>query len=197
MYPSSIKKLIDVFKYLPGVGEKTAERMAFSVVNFDKERLQEFADSVLEIKNNIKYCKKCNNLSESDLCDICSSDNRNHKIIVVVEKAKDVFLFEKLGICDGSYHVLNGLISPIDGINPEDINITSLINRVEEDNVKEIILALKPSVEGETTMQYINKILENKNVKITKMATGIPLGADMEYIDSLTLEMALEGRKNF
>ncbi len=197
MYPSSIKKLIDVFKYLPGVGEKTAERMAFSVVNFDKERLQEFADSVLEIKNNIKYCKKCNNLSESDLCDICSSDNRNHKIIVVVEKAKDVFLFEKLGIFDGSYHVLNGLISPIDGINPEDINITSLINRVEEDNVKEIILALKPSVEGETTMQYINKILENKNVKITKMATGIPLGADMEYIDSLTLEMALEGRKNF
>ena len=195
MYPSSIKKLIDVFKYLPGVGEKTAERMAFSVVNFDKERLQEFADSVLEIKNNIKYCKKCNNLSESDLCDICSSDNRNHKIIVVVEKAKDVFLFEKLGIFDGSYHVLNGLISPIDGINPEDINITSLINRVEEDNVKEIILALKPSVEGETTMQYINKILENK--KITKMATGIPLGADMEYIDSLTLEMALEGRKNF
>ena len=118
MYPSSIKKLIDVFKYLPGVGEKTAERMAFSVVNFDKERLQEFADSVLEIKNNIKYCKKCNNLSESDLCDICSSDNRNHKIIVVVEKAKDVFLFEKLGIFDGSYHVLNGLISPIDGINP-------------------------------------------------------------------------------
>ena len=197
MYPSSIKKLIDVFKYLPGVGEKTSERMAFSVVNFDKERLQEFADSVLEIKNNIKYCKKCNNLSESDLCDICSSDNRNHKIIVVVEKAKDVFLFEKLGIFDGSYHVLNGLISPIDGINPEDINITSLINRVEEDNVKEIILALKPSVEGETTMQYINKILENKNVKITKMATGIPLGADMEYIDSLTLEMALEGRKNF
>lgn len=196
MYPSSIRKLIDVFKYLPGIGEKTAERMAFSVINFDADKLKEFSDSIMAIKNNIRRCSVCNNLSENEICDICSSDNRKRNIIVVVEKPKDVFLFEKLGIFDGCYHVLDGLISPIDGINPEDIKLSSLLKRIEHDKIDEIILALKPSIEGETTMQYINKLLENNHVKVSKIATGIPIGADMEYIDSLTLEMALEGRKN-
>lgn len=197
MYPTTIKKLIDVFKYLPGIGEKTAERMAFSVIEFDDDRIDEFANSLLSIKNNVKKCSICNNLSETEVCDICNSNSRNKEVIVVVEKSKDVFLFEKLGIYNGCYHVLDGLISPIDGINPNDINISSLLDRIDGGNIKEIILALKPSVEGETTMQYINKIVESKNIKVSKIATGIPIGADMEYIDSLTLEMALEGRKNF
>jgi recombination protein RecR len=196
MYPSSIRKLIEVFKYLPGIGEKSAERMAFSVINFDSDRLQEFANSILDVKNKVRRCSICNNLSEGDVCDICNSNSREKHVIVVVEKPKDVFLFEKLGIFNGCYHVLDGLISPIDGINPDDIKISSLLNRIESEEIKEIILALKPSIEGETTMQYINKLLENSEVKVTKIATGIPMGADMEYIDSLTLEMALEGRKN-
>lgn len=196
MYPKTIKKLIEVFKYLPGIGEKTAERMAFSVLNFDEERIQDFANSILAVNDNIKRCSVCNNLSENDVCDICSSISRNSSTIVVVERPKDVFLFEKLGVFNCCYHVLDGLISPIDGINPSDININSLLERVDTGKISEIILALKPSVEGETTMQYINKLMDGKKIKISKIATGIPIGTDMEYIDSLTLEMAIEGRKN-
>jgi recombination protein RecR len=196
MYPDSIRKLIEVFKYLPGIGEKSAERMVFSILNFDSDKLQDFADSILNIKNKVRRCSICNNLSENDVCDICSSNSRQKNVVVVVEKPKDVFLFEKLGIFNGGYHVLDGLISPIDGVNPDDIKIDGLFDRIESEKIKEIILALKPSIEGETTMQYINKLLENKDVKVTKIATGIPMGAEMDYIDSLTLEMALEGRKN-
>ena len=195
MYPNSIKKLIEVFKYLPGIGEKTAERMAFSVVSFDDDKIKEFANSISDV-SNLKTCSICNNFSEDDICNICSSNSRNSELIVVVEKPRDVFLFEKLGIFDGKYHVLGGLISPIDGISPDDINVSSLIDRLSENEVKEIILALKPNIEGETTMQYINKLVENMNIKVSKIATGVPIGADMEYIDSLTLEMAIEGRKN-
>ena len=195
MYPDSIRKLIDVFKYLPGVGEKSAERMAFSVMSFDDDKIENFANSILAV-NNVKKCSICNNFSESDICNICSSNSRNKDLIVVVERPKDVYLFEKLGIFDGQYHVLDGLISPIDGISPDDINISSLVNRLSNDDVKEIILALKPNVEGETTMQYINKIVEGMNIKVSRIATGVPIGTDMEYIDSLTLEMALEGRKD-
>lgn len=195
MYPSSIRKLIDVFKYLPGIGEKTAERLAFSVINFDEERLKDFSDSILAVRDVIRRCSVCNNFSEGELCSICGSDNRKKNVVVVVEKPKDVFLFEKLGIFDGCYHVLDGLISPIDGINPDDIGISSLINRIDNGGIDEVILALKPSIEGETTMQYINKLLIGKDISVSKIATGIPMGADMEYIDSLTLEMALEDRK--
>lgn len=195
MYPNSIKKLIEVFKYLPGVGEKTAERMAFSVISFEEDKIKDFANSISDVCN-IKTCSICNNFSEDEVCNICSSNSRNKELIVVVEKPRDVFLFEKLGIFDGQYHVLGGLISPIDGISPDDINISSLLDRLGNGEVKEIILALKPNIEGETTMQYINKIVDNMNIKVSRIATGVPIGADMEYIDSLTLEMALEGRKN-
>ena len=196
MYPNSIKKLIDVFKYLPGIGEKSAERMVFSIINFDKDKIEDFANSLLDVKNSIKKCSICNNLSDKEVCDICSSVSRSNDIIVVVERPKDVFLFEKLGIFNGKYHVLDGLISPINGINPEDINIVSLLNRIDNEAINEIILALKPNVEGETTMQYINKLLEKKDVKVSRIATGVPIGTDMEYIDSLTLEMAIDERKN-
>lgn len=193
-YPSTIQNLIECFKMLPGIGEKTAERLALSILDADSEMINLFADSLKDSKIKIRRCEKCNNLSESDLCEVCKDKSRNKQVLCVVEEPKNVILFEKLNIFDGYYHVLDGLISPIDGINPEDINISSLINRVKEDNIKEIILALKPSIEGETTSLYISKTLEGTNVKISKIAHGIPLGAEIDYVDSLTLEMALENR---
>ena len=196
MYPIVIKKLIDSFKDLPGIGEKTAERLAFALLNFDKEKQTNFIDAITEVRDKIKKCKICGNFCENDVCDICLNNNRDKKLIFVVEKPKDIYLFEKIGIFKGTYHVLDGLISPLDGVNPEDINISSLVDRIKNDNTNEVILALKPSIEGETTMQYIKKILEKTDVKVSKIATGIPLGTDMEYIDTLTLELALEERKN-
>lgn len=193
-YPSTILNLIECLKKLPGIGERTAERLALSLLDMDDTVLDLFSKSLKNIKTKIKRCNICNNLSEEDICEICKDNERNKKIICVVEESKNVILFEKLNIFDGYYHVLDGLISPIDGINPEDINISSLIDRVKKDNVSELILALKPSVEGETTSLYISKLLEKENVKITKIAYGIPMGAEMDYVDSLTLELALENR---
>ena len=194
MYPNSIKNLIDCLKNLPGIGEKSAERMAFSILNFDHDRLDEFGNAVLALKN-IKKCPICNNITDMDKCYICSDDNRSNDTIFVVEKPKDIILFEKMGNYKGKYHVLGGLISPIDGINPEDINIDSLVNRVKDNNVSEVIVVLKPSIEGETTMQYIKKLLSKYDVIVSKIPIGIPMGADIEYIDSMTLEMAFEDRK--
>ena len=193
-YPKTIKDLIECFKKLPGVGEKTAERLALSVLDMDDEIVDLFSETLGNIKQKIKRCKICNNLCEDELCEICKESNRNKKIICVVEEPKNVIIFEKVGTYNGLYHVLDGLISPLDGINPEDINIASLIKRIKEDKIEEVILALKPSIEGETTSLYISKLLEKENVKITKIAHGIPIGVDMEYIDTLTLEMALEDR---
>lgn len=196
MLPNSVKNLIDNFKNLPGIGTKTAERLAFSMLDFEKKNLTSFSDSILEIRDKIQKCSACGNISDNELCSVCSDRNRDFSTIFVVEKVKDIILFEKLGIYKGVYHVLGGLISPIDGVGPNDVNILGLINRVNNNDIKEVILALKPSIEGETTMQYISKILSEKNIKISKIATGVPMGTDMEYIDSLTLEMAIDGRKN-
>lgn len=193
-YPSTILNLIECLKKFPGIGEKTAERLAISLLDMEDDVLDLFSKSLKDVKTKIKRCSICNNLSEEDKCEICKNKDRNSKIICVVEEPKNVILFEKLNIFDGYYHVLDGLISPIDGINPEDINIASLIDRVKKDKVTELILALKPSVEGETTSLYISKLLEKTDVKITKIAYGIPMGAEMDYVDSLTLELALENR---
>ena len=193
-YPLTIINLIACFKRLPGIGEKTAERLALSVLDIDEETIDLFSKSLKDSKTKIKRCKICNNLSEDELCEVCKDKNRNKEIICIVEEPKNVILLEKINVFDGYYHVLDGLISPIDGINPEDINLLSLIDRIKKDKVKEVILALKPSVEGETTSLYISKILDGMNVKITKIAHGIPLGAEIDYVDSLTLEMALENR---
>lgn len=197
MYPECLKNLIECLKNFPGVGDKSAERMAFAIMNFDKERITFFSDSLIAVRDNIRRCSICNNITDKEVCSICSNESRKKDVIFVVEKPKDVILFEKINYFNGVYHVLDGLISPLEGINPEDINIKRLIERIDEDNVKEVILALKPSIEGETTMQYIRKLLENKDVKVTKIATGIPIGTDMEYIDSMTLELSLEERKEF
>ena len=196
MYPNSIKNLIDCFKDLPGIGEKTAERLVFSLICFDKEKLTSFSDAIISVRDKLGNCSICGNITENSVCDICSDSNRNNKIIFVVEKAKDIALFEKINIYKGKYHVLGGLISPLEGIGPDDVNISSLVSRIDKKNVEEIILALKPSIEGETTMQYIKKILGNKKIRVTKIATGIPMGTDIAYIDPMTLEFALEGRKD-
>ena len=196
MLPNSVKNLIDNFKNLPGIGTKTAERLAFSMLDFEKKNLTSFSDAILEIRDKIQTCSICGNISDSELCSVCSNNERDFSTIFVVERVKDIVLFEKLGVYKGVYHVLGGLISPIDGVGPNDIDIIGLVNRINNDNVSEVILALKPSIEGETTMQYISKILSEKDIKISKIATGVPMGTDMEYIDSLTLEMAIDERKN-
>lgn len=194
-YPNTIRNLIECFKKLPGIGEKTAERLALATLNLDSEMIHLFSESIENIKKKIRRCKICNNLSEEEICEICKDSSRNHEIVCVVEDPKNVVLFEKLGSYHGVYHVLNGLISPLDGINPEDVNISPLIERIEKENIKEVIIAVKPSIEGETTSLYILKLLEQKDVIVSKIAHGVPLGADIDYIDSLTLEMALEDRK--
>ena len=196
MLPNNLKNLIDNFKILPGIGSKTAERLAFSLLDFDKNSLTNFANSILDVRDNLVFCKKCGNIAEGELCSICLNKNRDFSTIFVVEKAKDIVLFEKVEIYKGVYHVLNGVISPLDGIGPNEINISKLLERIEKESINEIIFALKPSIEGETTMQYIKKILENKNIKVSKLATGVPIGTDIEYIDSLTLELAIDERKN-
>ncbi len=195
MYPDSLKNLIESFKYLPGIGEKTAERLAFAVLNLDDEQVDLFSESLKMVKYKIHSCSVCNTLTENEICYVCSDITRDNRILCVVEDTKNVFLFEKLGMFKGVYHVLNGLISPLDGINPEDIGIDKLLDRITNGNFNEIIFAFKPSIEGETTALYIKKILSDMDIVVTRLASGVPIGADMEYIDSLTLERALKDRK--
>ncbi len=193
-YPKTILNLIECFKKLPGIGEKTAERLALATLNMDGEIIELFSNSLTNIQSKIKKCPRCGSLTEDDLCQICQDKTRDTTTLCVVEECKNVILFEKIGSYKGLYHVLGGLISPLDGINPEDIHIDKLIDRIKKENIKEVILAIKPSIEGETTALYISKMLENTDVKITKIAHGIPMGADIDYIDPLTLEMAIMDR---
>ncbi len=195
MYPESINNLIESFRYLPGIGEKTAERLAFSILDLDTDQVEFFSDSLINLKNSIKNCSICNSLTDSDICSICADSNRNDSVLCVVEDVKNIFLFEKAGFFKGKYHVISNLISPLEGINPEDIGIEKLVDRIEKEKFKEVIFAFKPSIEGETTALYIKKILEGLNIKVTRLASGVPIGADIEYVDSLTLERALKDRK--
>ncbi|HPE14826.1 MAG TPA: recombination mediator RecR [Bacilli bacterium] len=195
MYPISFKKLVEDFKKLPGIGEKTAERMAFSILMLDDDSVTNFSTDIKNVKIKIKKCEICGTLCEDEKCMICMSKDRSSNTICVVEDSKDVFLFEKLGNYQGRYHVLGGLISPIDGIGPEDIAIKKLIERINKEKVEEIIVAVKGTIEGETTALYIKKLLEDTAVKVSRIASGIPVGAEIDYIDSLTLESALRNRK--
>ena len=196
MYPDSIKNLIESFKLLPGIGSKTAERLAFSVLDLDDEQAEFFSNSIDDVKSTIHKCSVCNNLTDNDLCYICMNHDRDEHMLCVVEDSKSVFLFEKLGIFHGKYHVLDGLISPLEGINPEDIGIDKLLSRIEKEHFDEVIFAFKPSIEGETTSLYIKRVLDGLNIKVSRLASGIPIGADIEFIDSLTLERALNDRKS-
>lgn len=197
LYPEVLNNTINSFKKLPGIGEKSAERYALSILDLSEEDIDNFAKNIKECKSNIKTCKICGHLTDNDICAICSDESRNKKTICVVEDYKSVFMFEKSGSFNGVYHVLDGLISPIDGIYPEDINLASLISRIPDDDSSdaEIILALKPSVEGETTTLYIKKIFENKNIKVSRLSYGIPMGVEIDYLDSITLDRALLDRK--
>ena len=195
MYPDSLKNLIEAFKYLPSVGEKTAERFAFSIFDFDDDQISLFKESLDDVRSKVHPCSICNVLTEDDLCSICADTKRDDSFLCVVEDVKSVFLFEKIGMFKGKYHVLNGLISPIDDINPEDINISSLIDRVEKSENPELIIALKSTIEGETTTLYIKKIFENKNVDISRLSYGIPMGTEIDYLDEITLDRALSDRK--
>ena len=195
MYPDSLRKLIESFKMMPGVGEKSAERYSFSVLGLEKEQVEMFSTSLMEVYNKVKRCNKCNSLTEKDICDICLDGSRDNNKLLIVDDPKNVFLFEKLGMFHGRYHVLDGLINPLEGINPEDIGLEKLVNRITEEKYSEIIFALNPSIEGETTSLYIKRILEGLDIAITRLASGVPIGADMGYMDSLTLERALNDRK--
>lgn len=195
MYPKVLNDLIECFKKLPGIGEKTAERLSFAVLNFDEEEVNMFSNSILNLHKKIRPCKKCGTLTDQEYCLICQDKTRSKDTLIVVEDSKDVFLFEKIGNFKGYYHVLGGLISPLDDIGPEDISINSLVEKVEAYGIKEIILAIKSGIEADTTALYLKKILEKKDVSITKIASGIPIGGDLDYVDSLTLESAIKNRK--
>lgn len=194
MYPSKITNLINSFKLLPGIGEKTAERLVFSLLDMEQENIEFFSENLKELKNSIKKCKICNGITENDVCDICKDTSRSN-VLCVLDDVKNVFLFEKMGVFSGHYHVLDGLISPIDGINPEDIGIDKLLERINKDNYSELMFAFKPSIEGETTALYIKRVLSDANIKVTRLASGLPMGADIEYVDNLTLQRAINDRK--
>ena len=194
-YSPSIEKLIESFEKLPSIGHKTAIRLAFHMLDLDQEKTEEFINSILEAKKNLKYCSKCFNISDTDPCPICSSPKRDSSIICVVEDVRDVIAMERTHEFKGVYHVLHGSISPMNGIGPDDIKIKELLTRIAENNVKEIILATNPRVEGEATAIYLSKIIKPLGVKVTRIAQGIPVGGDLEYTDEVTLSQALEGRR--
>lgn len=194
-YPADLEKLISYYKKLPGIGEKSAERLAIATLEFQDEEIKDFSETLINAKEKLGRCTICGHITDREKCSICLDEERDKNIICVIEDYKSVFSFEKSGKFNGTYHVLNGLISPIDDIGPEDINIATLINRVEKLEKPELILALKPTVEGEATTLYIKKILENKNVTISRLSYGIPIGAEIDYLDNVTLEKALEDRK--
>jgi recombination protein RecR len=193
-FPKSVQKLIDRFAKFPGIGKKTAQRMAFQVMKADSVHAAELAESIMNVKTKIIFCTKCGGITETDPCHICSDPKRDQKIICVVEEAQDIFIFERASTFRGVYHVLGGILSPLDGIGPDSLNINKLVDRVKDGT--EIILATNPSVEGDTTALYINKLFENKNIKITRLARGIPIGSALEYTDEATLTRALEERTN-
>ncbi len=195
IYPETLEKIINFYKKMPGVGDKSAERMALATIDLKDDDLKDMAKVLENTKSKLKNCQICGQLTENDICNICSDSTRDKNLICVIEDYKSVFSFEKVGNYKGVYHVLNGLISPMDDIGPEDINISSLVKRVEEAENPELILALKSTIEGETTTLYIKKIFEKKNVTISRLSYGIPMGAEIDYLDIITLDKALEDRK--
>ncbi len=193
-YSPSVEKLIESFEKLPSIGNKTAVRLAFHILNASQEEADEFVKSIQDAKKNLKFCSKCYNISDTDPCEICSNPKRDASKICVVEDVKDVVAIEKIHEYKGLYHVLHGSISPMDGIGPDDIKIKELLARLMDGSVKEVILATNPKVEGEATAMYISKLIKPMGIKATRLAHGIPVGGDLEYTDEFTLGKAFEGR---
>ena len=192
-YSKQISKLIEEFGRLPGIGSKTAARLAFHVINMPEEHVQALAGAILDAKHNVKYCKECYTITDSDICPICASEKRDHKTIMVVENVRDMSAYEKTQKYDGVYHVLHGAISPMLGVSPADIKLKELMVRLQGD-VNEVIIATGSSLEGETTAMYISKLIKPTGIKVSRIASGVPVGGDLENIDEVTLLRALEGR---
>ncbi len=189
-----LAKLSEHFERLPGIGAKTAQRLAYHVLKMPKQQAEEFASAIIEAHQKIHYCKSCYNLADGDVCPICKNDKRDNSIICVVEDPRDVIAFEKTQEFNAKYHVLHGVISPLNGVGPDQIYIKELLSRLQDDTVKEVIMATNPTVEGEATAIYISKLLKPLGVKVTRIAYGIPVGGDLEYTDEVTLARALDGR---
>ena len=192
-YSSQITKLIEELSRLPGIGAKSAQRLAFHIINMPQDQVDRLANTIVNAKKNICYCKECYTLTDQELCPICSSEKRDHSTIMVVENTRDLAAYEKTGKYDGVYHVLHGAISPMLGIGPADIRLKDLMQRLQGD-IKEVIIATNSSLEGETTAMYISKLIKPTGIKVTRIASGVPVGGDLEYIDEVTLLRALEGR---
>ena len=192
-YSSQISKLISELSALPGIGTKSAQRLAFHILNMPIDQVEALSGAIIEAKKNVRYCKECYTLTDNDLCPICGNAARDHKVIMVVENTRDLAAYEKTGKYEGVYHVLHGAISPMLGIGPADIKLKELMQRLQQD-VDEVIIATNSSLEGETTAMYISKLIKPTGIKVTRIASGVPVGGDLEYIDEVTLLRALEGR---
>ena len=193
-YSSHITKLIEELSKLPGVGAKSAQRLAFHIINRPIEEVQRLSDTIIDARKNVRYCKECFTLTDDELCPICKNDARDHKTIMVVENTRDLAAYEKTGKYEGVYHVLHGAISPMLGIGPDDIRLKELMQRLQSEDIKEVIIATNSSLEGETTAMYISKLIKPTGIRVSRIASGVPVGGDLEYIDEVTLLRALEGR---
>lgn len=193
-YSGHINKLIEQLSKLPGIGAKSAQRLAFHILNMPSDQVQNLADSIKEAKENIRYCSKCCTLTDQEICPICANPKRDHKVIMVVENTRDLAAYEKTGKFEGVYHVLHGAISPMLGIGPDDIRLRELMQRLTQEDIEEVIIATNSSLEGETTAMYISKLVKPSGIKVSRIASGVPVGGDLEYIDEVTLLRALEGR---
>ncbi|EPN8467518.1 recombination mediator RecR [Listeria monocytogenes] len=194
-YPEPITKLIDSFMKLPGIGPKSAARLAFYVLDMKEDDVLDFAKALVDAKRNLSFCSVCGYITDKDPCYICADTSRDRSVICVVQESKDVIAMEKMRDFHGLYHVLHGTISPMDGIGPEDINIPDLLKRLQDDTIEEVILATNPNVEGEATAMYISRLLKPSGIKVTRIAHGLPVGGDLEYADEVTLSKAMEGRR--
>ena len=194
IYSGHMNKLIEQLSRLPGVGAKSAQRLAFHIINMPKEEVEGLASAMTDAKAHIKYCKECFTLTDDEICPICANEKRDHSTIMVVEQTRDMAAYEKTGKYEGVYHVLHGAISPMLGIGPSDIKLKELMKRLEGD-VQEVIIATNSSLEGETTAMYISRLIKPTGIKVTRIASGVPVGGDLEYVDEITLSRALEGRR--
>lgn len=195
IYSKSLQRLISALHRLPGIGPKSAQRLAFHILKSSRTEANELAQAILEAKEKMKSCSVCGNITDSDPCLICEDSTRDGSTICVVEQPQDIFIFEKMGEYKGTYHVLMGALSPLDGVGPDDLKIKELVTRIEQDKIKEVIIATNPNVEGEATAAYLSKLIKPLGVKMTQLAQGMPMGSDLEYADEVTLAKALEGRR--
>ena len=193
-YSSHINKLIEQLSHLPGIGAKSAQRLAFHIMNMPKEQVQQLTAAITDARTNVQYCKCCYTLTDRELCPICSNSKRDHSTIMVVENTRDLAAYEKTGKFEGVYHVLHGAISPMLGIGPDDIKLKELLRRLQGEEIKEVIIATNSSVEGEATAMYLSRLIKPTGIKVSRIASGVPVGGDLEYIDEVTLLRALDGR---